>query len=199
MERKQVGRVALVRERRPRLPESTGGFTLIEVIVAIAVLLVGLLSLVGVFAVGVRRVGASSNQLIAREKAREAVESVHAARDTGRLSWGNIRNVADGGIFLNGQHSLRQAGNDGIVNTSDDSSAPMESIKKPGVDGILGNADDEILELNEFTREVKITPLNFPSTATLNPNLRQITVEVRYRVDDIWRTYTLTTYVSSFS
>ena len=35
-----------------------------------------------------------------REKAREAVESVHAARDTGRLSWPNIRNVADVDQFL---------------------------------------------------------------------------------------------------
>jgi hypothetical protein len=41
--------------------------------------------------------------------------------------------------------------------------------------------------------------LNFPGTADVNPNLRQITVNIRYRVDDTWRTYTLTTYVSSFS
>lgn len=194
-----MGRVATPRRAPAARSRSASGFTLIEVIVAMVVLMVGLLSLVGVFAIGVRRVGASSNQLIAREKAREAVESVHAARDTGRLSWGNIRNVADGGIFLNGQQSLRQAGDDGIVNTSDDSSAPMESIKKPGADGILGSADDEVLELTAFTREVLITPLNYPSTATLNPNLRQIAVIVRYRVDDAWRTYTLTTYVSSFS
>ena len=79
--------------------EAQQGFTILEVIIAMGVLSVGLLSLVGVFAAGLQRVGASSNQLIAREKAREAIESVHAARDTGRLSWGNIRNVADGGIF----------------------------------------------------------------------------------------------------
>lgn len=173
------------------------GFTLIEVVIAMSVLSVGLLSLVGVFAAGLQRVGSSSNQLIAREKAREAIESVHAARDTGRLSWGNIRNVADGGIFLAGAQDLKQPGNDGIVNTADDGA--VESVKKPGPDGILGTADDETTELTHFTREIVISTLNYPNTTTVNPSLRQITVNIRYLVESTWRTYTLTTYVSSFS
>ena len=184
---------------RSKITHAAEGFSLIEVMVAMVVLSVGLLSLVGVMTVGMKTVSASSNQLIAREKAREAVESVHAARDTGRLSWGNIRNVADGGIFVAGAQSLREPGADGIVNTADDASAPLESIKKPGPDNILGTADDEVLPLIDFTRQVAITPLTNPSTGAVNQNLRQITVTVRFRVDDRWRTYTLTTYVSSFS
>lgn len=175
------------------------GFSLIEVIVAMLVLTTGLLGLVGVLGLAVKSVGTSSTQLIAREKAREAVESVHAARDTGRLSWGNIRNVADGGIFLTGAQQLRQSGVDGIVNTSDDAAAELEIIRRPGPNGTLGDSDDEVLPLIDFTREVQIAPLNFPNTSTVNPNLRQITVRIRYRVEDQWRAYTLTTYVSSFS
>lgn len=198
MERRQVDEVtAVTGARRPRRADE--GFTLIEVIVSMVVLMVGLLSLVGVFAVGARRVGVSSNQLIAREKAREAVESVHAARDTGRLSWNNIRNVADGGIFLAGEQSLREPGADGIVNTSDDASAQVETLRKPGPNGILGDSDDEVRPLVDFTRQVAITPIINPVTNTENQNLRQVTVTVRYRVDQLWRTYTLTTYVSSFS
>jgi len=185
----------------PREPARTSerGFTLIEVIVAMVVLTVGLLSLVGVLTVGLHRVSWSSSQLIAREKAREAVESVHAARDTGRLTWGNIRNVADGGIFLAGEQELRQAGDDGVVNTADDGDEEVESLIKPGPDGTLGTVDDEVIPLRDYRREVIISPLNFPGTTNVNPNLRQITVNIRYRVDDNWRTYTLTTYVSSFS
>lgn len=175
------------------------GFSLIEVMVAMVVLSVGLLSLVGVMTMGLKTVGTSSTQLIAREKAREAVESVHAARDTGRLSWPNIRNVADGGIFLAGAQSLRQPGVDGIVNTADDAAAALETLRQPGPNGILGDTDDEIVPLADFTREVTIATLNYPSTTTVNPNLRQITVTIRFRVDDRWRTYTLTTYISSFS
>lgn len=191
--------VSLKGGRCGRALPSLAGFSLIEVVIAITVLSVGLLSLVGVFAVGVRRVGSSSSQLIAREKAREAVESVHAARDTGRLSWPNIRNVADGGIFVDGAQGLRLPGTDGIVNTADDAVAPLETLTTPGPDGVLGSVDDEVVQLTEFTREIQITPLNFSGTTTVNPSLRQIAVTIRYRVDDMWRTYTLTTFVSSYS
>lgn len=186
-------------ERRSSLRDNAQGFTLIEVIVAMVVLMVGLLSLVGVLAVGVKRVGNSSTQLVAREKAREAVESVHAARDTGRVTWGNIQNVPAGGIFLAGEQSLREPGVDGIVSTSDDAAEPLQTLRKPGGNGILGDADDEVLPLSDFTREIAISPIINPVTLLPNPNLRQIVVTVRYRVDQQWRTYTLTTFVSSFS
>lgn len=198
MERRQVDEVVAT-ERCSAVRDDARGFTLIEVLVAMVVLMVGLLSLVGVLAVSVRRVGVSSNQLIAREKAREAVESVHSARDTGRTTWGNIQNVSAGGIFVAGEQDLREPGADGIVNTSDDASAPYQTIRKPGPNGILGDGDDEVLPLSDFKREVTITTIIDPVTSQPNPNLRQIVVKVRYRVDTQWRTYTLTTYVSSFS
>lgn len=198
MERGPVDEV-IVTERRSNRRHSAKGFTLIEVLVAMVVLMVGLLSLVGVMAVGVKRVGVSSNQLIAREKAREAVESVHAARDTNRASWPNIQNVASGGIFLAGEQDLREPGVDGIANTSDDTSAPYQTLRKPGANGVLGDADDEVLPLVDFKREVAITPVVDPVTSVVNPDLRRIVVTVRYRVDQQWRTYSLTTYVSSYS
>ena len=65
--------------------------------------------------------------------------------------------------------------------------------------GILSTADDQVVTLNDFTREVQITPLNYDGTASVNPNLRQVTVIVRYKVGDLWRTYRLVTFVSSYS
>ncbi len=155
------------------------GFSLIEVLVATMVLAVGLLPLVGIFAVGVQQMGASTPMMLAREKAREAIESVHAARDTGEASWATIRNVADGGVFL-----------DAAV-----------AIKEPGVDGLVNTADDgaDQLSVGLFTREIDIVPVNFDGTATPNPNLREVRVIVRYRLSQVWRTYTLVTYISSFS
>ena len=88
-------------------------------------------------------------------------------------------------------------GTDGIVGTADDGA--VEAVRKPGPDGILGNTDDEIVTLTNFSREVILTPLNFPNTANVNPSLRQVTVNIRYLVENTWQTYTLTTYVSSFS
>ena len=158
------------------------GFSLIEVLVAMFVLTVGLLPLVGVFATSMQQIGASTPMMLAREKAREAVESVHAARDTGEASWATIRNnnIA-GGVFLTGPQPVRGAGNDGLVNTADDAAAALQ------------------LPQDQYTREIVIATLNFDGTATLNPNLREVRVIIRYKVNQAWRTYTLTTYISSYS
>ena len=182
-----------------RIRRSAEGFSLIEVMVATLVLTVGALSLVGVVGLGVQTIAGSSAMLIAREKAREAVESVHSARDTGELAWGRVRNVAAGGAFLNGAQDVRTPGPDGLVNTADDGS--IEVLRDPGADSLLNTADDALTPLASqlFQREIIITPLTFDGSAAVNPNLRQIVVSVRYRVRNVWRTYTLTTFVSSYS
>jgi len=172
------------------------GFTLIEVLIALVVVTVGLFSLLGVMAVAVQRASGGTFSVIAREKAREAIESVHTARDTGALSWPNIRNVSDGGLFRNGQLALGSPGADGLVNTADD--GPVEKLRMPGNDGVLGNSDDTFIPLDNFTREIIINALPGNAGGT-NPNLREIIVNVRYTARGIQRTYTLRTYVSSFS
>jgi prepilin-type N-terminal cleavage/methylation domain-containing protein len=156
------------------------GFSLIEVLVATVILTVGLLPLVGVFGAAVQQMGASQPMMQAREKAREAVESVHAARDTGTASWASIRNVADGGVFLDGPRTVRDPGNDGLVNTADDGAVQLPA--------------------DQFTREIIIDPVLLDNgSGAPNPELREIRVVIRYRVNQAWREYTLTTYVSSYS
>jgi prepilin-type N-terminal cleavage/methylation domain-containing protein len=176
---------------------SAEGFSLIEVIIATAILAGGLLALAGFMGLGLRSMAGSTSILIAREKAREAIESVHTARDTGLLTWGKIQNVAAGGVFLAGARSLTTPGLDGLVNTADDGG--VETLRTPGADGILNNADDVLTPLSGFTREIRITPLNRDGTSVVNPNLRQITVIITYPVEGLTKTYTLTTYISSFS
>jgi len=193
--------MSIDRRPSPGVLPSEEGFSLLEVLIAMLVLTIGVLSLLGVISLGVQTVAASSPMLIAREKAREAVESVHAARDTGELAWSRIHNVANGGVFLSGMQDIRLPGADSLINTADDASAPFESIRQPGADGILNNSDDIITQLdaNLFQREIAITTLNQDGTSTVNPNLRRITVTVRYRVLGAWRTYTLSTYISNYS
>lgn len=192
----------LVEGQAPRAVGAAGsdrGFSVAEVVIAMGILTVGILSLAAVLTAGVTTVAGSSARLIAREKAREAIESVHAARDTGQLSWDNIRNVADAGIFLEYAQPLKQAGVDGIVNTQDDADAPYETQRFPGYDGIIGNTDDQIVSLEgNYTREVRIEPV-LDINGNESTSLRRVTVEVRYRVNDTWRVYTLSTFVSSFA
>jgi type II secretory pathway pseudopilin PulG len=171
------------------------GFSLIETMVAMGVMSAGLMALVGVFALGVTRMATSSPMLIAREKAREAVESVHAARDTAELAWDTVKNTSEtGGVFLR-----RRVCGAGTGRPEHRRRGAVETMRKPGKNGILNDSDDEIVPLSDFPREVRITSLNSDSGGGVNPNLRQVVVTVRYKVDNMWRAYTLTTYVSSYS
>ena len=193
----------------PRRRRAEHGFSLLELVVALSILLTGLLGLAQVFYLGMIHSSTSSSHLIAREKAREAIESVHTARDTRTLSWDSVRNLdaptctdipdsetdgrlavdltgTGGGIFLNGEQELLKAGPDGLVNTADDDS-PEEL---PGRNGIFEDAGDDVA-LDNFFRTIEI--------CDVNPNLRQIRVTVRYTVGLVGRSYTLTTYISSFS
>jgi prepilin-type N-terminal cleavage/methylation domain-containing protein len=165
------------------------GFSLIETSIAIAVLAFGVLALGIVFSQGVLYIAASEADLIAKEKAAEAVESVFMARDTRVLVWAQIQNLSNGGVFLDGAQPLNDPGPDGIVNTVDD--GPVQTIILPGPDGLLGTADDQQESLGQYTRQITIT--------NLGPNLRQVTVVVRYPVGRLTLNYTLTTYVSAFA
>jgi prepilin-type N-terminal cleavage/methylation domain-containing protein len=170
------------------------GFSLIETVIAMAILATGLLSLAGVFAMGLRNLAGSSSNLIAREKAREAVESVHTARDTRVITFDRIKNVSQGGVFLNGATPLRRPGVDGLVNTADDVAAGLETMLSTGPDNKVGTSDDVEAPMTTYTREIQISELAVP-----NPMLRQVRVIITYRVGSTTRTYTLTTFVSSIS
>jgi hypothetical protein len=171
---------------------------LIEMVIASGILASGLLSLAGIFVLGLNHLKSSSPSLIAREKAREAVESVHTARDTRVITWAQIKNIGAGGVFVEGNQPMNKPGTDGLVNTADDATEGLEEQISAGVDGILGTADDVHTPLRDFTRKVEITDL-LDAQGNVNPDLRQIRVTVRYKVADNWRTYTLTTYISSYS
>jgi hypothetical protein len=173
---------------------ATAGFTLIEAVIAMAVLTVGLLGLAQAFYVGMRHASTSSANLIAREKAREAVESVHTARDTRTITWAQIRNVGNGGVFLDGERDLRAPGADGLVNTADDALAAIESLRDPGPNRILGDGDDIVTPLSGFRRQIQILELN-----PINPDLREVVVTITYRLGPHQGRYTLRTFISAFS
>jgi prepilin-type N-terminal cleavage/methylation domain-containing protein len=185
------------------------GFSLVETIVAMAILATALLSLAAVFALGLRQMGASTPGLIAREKAREAVESVHTARDTRLITWAQINNVENGGVFVSDAQPMYKPGKDGLVNTADDglyatSTRELEETIQPGADGQLGTADDIRTPLATYTRQIEIT--NIMDGAQVNPTLRQLKVTVRYRIGKAGgdtggeiKQYVLTTYISSIS
>ena len=198
-------------ERKPHSSEQHSstqrGFTLIEVMIAIAIMGIGILTLVASFAAAVGSTQNAQLNLIAREKTLQALESVYTARNTQQISFAQIANISSGGIFTNGATQLLNPGPDGLVNTADDlnyaASGPCpagpECVVLPGPDGILGTADDVGMSLANFTRAITISPV-LNSDGSINPNLKQINVTVNYTsgTSSVPRIYTVDALISAF-
>ena len=119
----------------------------------------------------------AQEDLICRQKAKEALESIYTARESAQIAFDNINNTTtSGGIFLPGFKNLTTAGSDGIVGTADDGA--IETLVLPGPDGQLGTSDDQIVTLSNFTRQISITPLY--NSGIANPDIRQLAVTIQY-------------------
>jgi type II secretory pathway pseudopilin PulG len=173
------------------------GFGLIEAMIAAGILVVGLAGVAALFAQAIQFLQYTREDLIAKQKAREALESVYSARNDSTIGFAGIQNIAYGGIFLNGFQPLFLPGPNGVVGTIGES-AILDRQVLAGPDGILGTADDIILPLNNFQRQILIQPL-IDSTGNVSPDIRQISVTVQ--VTDPVRgihNYTVTGYISRF-
>ncbi len=186
------------------------GFSLVEVMIAIAVMSVGLLAVVGSIATAVANTQAAQEDLIARHKALEALESIYTARNSQQVAFTAINNTGNGGIFLSGAQPLLCAGPDGLVGTTDDvvcttsggvtcPNAGVECWVLPGPDGVLGNADDITYSLANFTRTITISQ-TFLNTGTVNDNMMAVSVSVSYTKDGLpARTYTVNGLISRYN
>lgn len=179
--------------RRNRASEK--GFTLIETMIALAVMSVGVLGLAAMLADSLAYMDGSQANFIAQQKAQQAVESIFTAKYGSAITWAQVANNSVGnpqGLFFSTAQPIRQPGPDGLVNSINDTSAPLDYVLYPGPDGMLGTADDVKTQLSNYTRTITIA--NFNGDA----NLRTITVTVNYTVGRFQRTYTLNTLISAF-
>jgi type IV pilus modification protein PilV len=190
---------------RRRARRGQRGFGLIEVMISIAILTIGLLAVVGMFGTALASTQWSQEDLIAKQKALEALESIYVARDTQQITFAQIANVSNGGIFIDGYTQMRQAGPDGLVGTADDANfagcpSGVECFRLPGPDGILGTADDTTMSLANFQRQILITPVLQQPGNVPNPNLTHVTVNVQYTKPGMKapRVYTTNALISAF-
>jgi prepilin-type N-terminal cleavage/methylation domain-containing protein len=171
------------------------GFTLVETVVAMAVLSFGVLSLSAIYSQGLKASAQTQIQFIAQQKAQEALETLFTARDTKLLTWAQIANVSQGGVFKDGPQPLLAPGPDGLLGTADDdASNPNTIVIGPGADNILGTSDDQTINLNPWmTRTITIVP--DPTT----PNLDDVTITIIYTFQGQANQFVLSSYLSSFS
>jgi type II secretory pathway pseudopilin PulG len=173
------------------------GFSLVETIIALVILLVGILSTFTAISFGVLSMQESEKRSLAKEVARSTMETIFSIRDlqafdpqTGEsYSWNTIQNTsgANGGVFLNGWTPIREnPGDDGIFGTADDScAAPNPCV----VSGYTNNS----AIISGLQRKIEVADLVENNVV----RKRQITVRVRYFVGQLQREETEATIVAN--
>lgn len=190
--------------------QKNAGFSLIEVMIAIAVMSVGLLAVVASIATAIASTQSAQEDLVARHKALDALESIYTARNSQQIAFSSINNTASGGIFVSGAQNLMCAGPDGLVGTTDDvpcttfggAACPHGGVEcwvLPGPDGVLGTSDDQTMSLFNFKRTITISPVLL-SNGVVNDNMIAVTVTVTYSKDNLpARTYTVNGLISRYN
>jgi type IV pilus modification protein PilV len=207
-----MGAAMTQRNSSVRRPRAQSGFTLIEVMIAIVIMTIGMLAVMASFATAITATASAQEDLIARHKALDAMESIYTARNSQQLSFASINNIANGGVFVGGATALKCAGPDGLVGTADDVSctAPdtgvacpggVECLVLPGPDGILGTIDDVTQSLGNFSRTITFNTVSqtVNGVTSINQNLIAVTIAVSYTKPG-WpaRTYTVNSLISSY-
>ncbi len=176
-----------------------------------------MVSLLGVFGLCMAVTQNSQQDMIAKQLADEAYESIVTARDTSQIGWDSINNVNSTncinnpggtcGIFLGSPttptfYPIYNAGNDGIFGTADDAAAGNEVLREPGPDGDYGNTNDVYVPLTSYQRAIQIQPVtevtdNGTETVTY---LRQITITMQYTTSPskLPKTYVLNSYIAQY-
>jgi len=184
-------------ERVPRTHNSEG-FSTIEVLAALFVVTIALTSLLALFGYAISTMTLMQDLLIAKQKSREALESIYTARNTGLITFDMIQNVsASPGIFLDGYQPLERPQGDGLIGTADD--ADVEELILPGPDGDLTTTgDNEVRVLSTFARQIQIDPILF-ADSTVNPDVRKVLVSIRYNTPMGGQdTYVVESYISRY-
>lgn len=171
---------------------SEKGFSYIDVMIGMVILLVGIAALVSAITASVLRSHETKQHLVAKQIAASTLESIFSARDVGMpggidgwLKVGNVGMNPDPttglpqGVFLTDFCPVRKdAGWDGVVGTVDDA-CPSGACS----DGVHPANSSTILE--GFSRKIEITNINDPDRPSppfgTNPfMIRRIDITIRF-------------------
>ena len=164
------------------------GFSYVDVLIGVTILLVGVLALAAAVTAAVVRTREGEQRLIAKQLATSTLESIFSARDIGTLGWDSIGNVGNNvvngvprGIFLIGRQQI---------------------FSDPGPDRVVGTSDDGGTPLQGFQRQITISDYDDPERPRANGfpiMMRRIDVTIFYYVGGIQRQETVSTMISNYA
>jgi hypothetical protein len=178
--------------------KNEAGFSYIDLMVAMVVLMVGILGLTGAITVNLIRSYETDSQLIAKQYALASIESIFSAKEIampgGVEGWdsiGNVgNNIVDGvpkGIFFNGFTPIRaDQGWDGVVGTADDACATGTGCVT------AGHPTNTSTEAKGFLRRIVITDV------AGQPGKRRVEVTIRYSVTRAFREEKMATLITTY-
>lgn len=174
--------------------KSEAGFSYIDVMIAVVILLVGILALVSAITGAIFQTRGQEQQLTAKQIATSTMESIMSVKETdaARLGWNKLGNICVAtpcpvpeGIFQNGENPVKT---------------------ESGPDGIMGTADDTGSVMTGFTRQIIITDECDPDRPSYNctppgnmaVRIRSVEITVNYYVGAIQRRERLTTVLTNY-
>lgn len=184
------------------------GFSYIDVMIALVILMVGILASAAALTANLVRSYETEKQVIAKQTALSTIESIFSARDiarTGAISgWDSIGNVGSNpdssgtpqGVFLTEFRPIREnLGWDGVAGTADDACAAGAACQ------VAGRPDNTSEVLNGFERRIVITDLQDSERPTPPHPIsrRRIDVTVRYWVNQLRREQTVSTIIANYA
>lgn len=170
------------------------GFTYIEVMCAMVIVLIGILGQLSALSINMLRQNEAEKQNAARQIASSTLESIFAARDLGKSAeisnWEmiNTNDINNKGLFIAGWNPVRQdAGEDGIQGTTDDA-CPINTVCQSG------GYSNKSAVLPGFERRIIITDIQEEDSPLIKR--RRLEIRVRYFVGQLQREQVLATVIA---
>ena len=175
---------------------SSAGFSYVDVMIAVVILMVGILALLSGISGAVVQSRSQSAQLQAKQIAASTMESIMSLKETdpNRLGWITVGNVGNNfdvngiprGLFVNGEQPVRvDAGPDEVLATADDTGA------------VIPNVTRQIVIRDECDPDRP--SYNCPTPGTENVRIRTVEITITYLIGQVRRQEILTTVLTDYA
>ena len=189
-----------MREKLKRTEER--GFSLIEMIIAIGIITIGILSLAATLGFSIITSNRVKQVTLAKYIAVTTMETIISTRESQVLPFSSIgpQSGSNPNGFVTGVQPVRNAGVDHIYGTTDDDGDLVYTIGPNSTNLQFDGAGDEKVNLTQigYRREITVTDLNDPDTG--RPlGLKQIQIKVYYPSPvGGQKSYTMTTVLGDY-
>ncbi len=176
---------------------SEAGFSYIDVMAGLVILMVGILALLSGISGSILQAKGHEQQLLAKQVATSTMESIMSVKETdpARLGWPAVGNVGTNpnalgvnqGIFVNGlQPVFLNAGPDEVIGTADDNGPQVLGLQRQIV-------------ITDVCDPDRPSPIICNPAGTARVRIRSVAITIIYNVGGLQRQEVLTTVLTDYA